>query len=118
MNLFTKWEDRIQGHLEVLHAPGNSYNCDAEDEAADEVDEGNLPPAEEYPDEVHHHRYAARFIGAVHQLVAEGPEGVSAQLEELYAKGYADDCDAHQQTDDVVYQGDDDTAEDEPNDVA
>ena len=53
MNLFTKWKDRVQGHLKVLQAPGNSHNCDAEDEAADKMDEGNLPPAEEYPDEVH-----------------------------------------------------------------
>ncbi len=33
----------------MLQAPGNSYDGDTEDETADEVDEGYLPPAPYLP---------------------------------------------------------------------
>lgn len=115
---FAEREYGTEGHLEMLQAPGNSYDGDTEEEPAYEVDEGNLPPTEKYPDKVHYHRYAARLVGTVHQLVAKRPEGICTQLKELHSERYADDGYAHQQTDDVVYQGDHDTAQDEPDDVA
>ena len=115
---FSKGEDRADGHLEVLHAPGDAHDGDAEQQAEDQVEDGDLPPAEQDPDEVHHHRHAARLVGTVHQLMAERPEGVGPQFEKLDAKGDADDGDAQHEPHDVVNQGDDESAQDEPEDVA
>ena len=80
--------------------------------------QGNLPPAKQYPDEIHHNGYTARLIGTVHQLMAERPEGEGTELEELYAKRNADDGDAHQQPYDIVDNGDDDTAKNQPEYIA
>ena len=118
MDFFAKRKYGTEGHLEVLESPGDAHYGDAEDEAAHKVDNGYLPPATEHPDEVHHHRHAARLIGPVNQFVAKWPEGVGPQLEKLHAEGYADDGYAHQQADDVVYHGDDDATKDKPEDVA
>lgn len=118
MYFFTKGENASDGHLEVLKAPWNAHYSNAEKQPANKVDDGNLPPSQENPDEVHHDGQAARLIRAVHQLMAKRPEGVGAQLEELDAKRNADNADTHQQPYDVVYNGDKDTAEDEPEYVA
>ena len=98
----------------MLHAPGNAHDGDAEEKAEGEVNDGNLPPATEDPDEVHYHRYTPGFIGAVNQHMAEGPQCIGAQLKQLHAKGNADDCYAHQQAHDIVDDGDDNATKDEP----
>lgn len=82
------------------------------------MNHGNLPPAQKNPDEVHNNGYAARLVGAVNQFMAKGPQGVSPQLEQLHPEGYADDGDAHQQTHDVIDDGDEDTAKNKPEYVA
>ena len=45
----------------------------SEDKSADEMDQGDLPPTYQYPDEVHYHRQASRFVGAVDKFMSEGP---------------------------------------------
>ena len=55
---------------------------------------------------------------AVNQFMAKGPQGASPQFEQLHPAGYADDGDAHQQTHDVIDDGDEDTAKNRPEYVA
>lgn len=55
---------------------------------------------------------------AVNQFMAKGPQGVSPQFEQLHPAGYAYDGDAHQQTHDVIDDGDEDTAKNRPEYVA
>ena len=117
-HLLPEGEDGGDGEAEVHDAEGKAHDCEAEDEPAHQVDDGDLPPAEEDPDEVHDDGYTAGFAGAVHQFGAEGPEGVGSQLEQLQAEGDADDGDAHQQAHDVVDDGYQDAAQDEPEEVA
>ena len=49
--------------------------------------------------------------------MAEGPEGIGSQLEELDAEGYADDSDAHQKAHDEVDEGDNDSTQNQPEDI-
>ena len=117
MNFFTEREDGADGHLEVLQAPGDAHDRDAEQQAETQVDQGDLPPAQQDPEEVHHRGQAAGLPGAVHQLVAEGPEGVAAEFEELDAEGDADDGDAHHQPHEEIDQRDEQAAEHEPDQI-
>ena len=63
--LLSEREDRGEGHFEVLEAEGDADDGDAEKEAEGKVEEGDLPPAEEDPDEVHYGRYTAGLVGAI-----------------------------------------------------
>ena len=90
----------------------------AEDQATDEVDEGDLPPPEKDPDEVHDGGKAAGLAGAVDELAAEWPEGIAAELYELDAERYADDGYAHQQSYGDVYDGDQKATQNEPGEVS
>lgn len=117
-DLFPERKHGSNRHLEMLQSPGNSHDGHAEKKAEEEVNEGDLPPAAENPDEIHHHRHAARLFGTIHQLMAKGPQCISAQLEQLHAKGYADERDAHQQSNNIVDNGNDNTAKQKPEYIA
>ena len=80
-NLLPEREDGVQRHLEVLDSEGNPHDGDAEDEAAHPVDDGDLPPAQQNPDQIHDDGQAARLAGTVHQFMSEGPHGVGSKLE-------------------------------------
>ena len=116
--LFSTGQNRWKDHLEVLKAEGDAHDGDAEQQPEHQVKHGNLPPAQQDPDDVHDNRQAVGLIGAVHQFMAERPEGVSPQFEQLHAKRNTDDGDAHHQTDDEVDDGNQDAAKDEPENVA
>ena len=107
-------ENGGDGHLEVLQTPGNSHDGDAEDQAEDQMDECDLPPAQEDPDKIHHNGKTARLAGTVDQFMAEGPQGIGAQLEQLHAERDADDGNAHQQANKVIDYGDQQSAENKP----
>lgn len=98
----------------MLNAKGYAYDGDTAQQAEHQVNHGNLPPAQQDPDEVHHNGQDARLIGTVHQLMAEGPEGVNPKLEQLHAKGNADDSNAHHKADDEVDDRNEDAAKNEP----
>ena len=115
--LLSERKDRGEGHFEVLEAEGDAHDGDAEKEAEGKVEEGYLPPAEEDPDEVHHGRYTAGLVGAIDKFMAERPEGIGSQHEELDAEGYADDGDAHQKAHDEVDEGDNDSTQNQPEDI-
>ena len=117
-DFFAEGKDGGDGQFEVLGAPGDADDRDAEDQAEDGVENGDFPPAEEDPEEVHHDGEATGFVGFVDQFVAEGPECVAAELEELDAEGDADDRDAHHEPHKEIHDGDQDAAEDEPEKVA
>ena len=118
MDFFAKGEYGIQSHFEVLQAPGNAHDGDAEEESENKVEDGDLPPSQENPDQVHHNRDAARLVGSIHQFMTEGPKGIGPQFKKLHAKGDADDGDAHQKADDIIDQGDDKAAQNKPEYVA
>ena len=82
------------------------------------MQEGNLPPAREDPEEVHHDGQAARLVGLVHHLVSERPQRIRSQLKQLNTKGNADDGDAHDEPHHIINEGNDDTSQEEPEDVA
>ena len=107
-----------EDHLEVLEAPGDAYDGDAEEEAEEQVEEGDLPPACQDPDQVHRHGNAAGFIGPVNEFVPERPEGVPPQFEELDAERDADKGDAHHESDQKVEQGDEQAAEQQPQKIS
>lgn len=115
---FAKREDGADGHFEVLEPQWNTDNCDAENEAECQMQRGNLPPTTENPYQIHNHGYATGLIRAIYQLMTKWPQGVRAQFEQLNAKWYAYDCDAHQQSHQIVNQGDDNPAKDKPENVA
>ena len=101
----------------MLQAERNADDGHAENESAQQMDGGNLPPARQDPDQVHHSRYTAGFPGPVNQLMAERPECIGTQLEKLRAERDTDDGNAHQQPDNIVDQGDEDSSQKEPADV-
>ena len=102
----------------MLKAEGDANDGDAEDDAENQVQDRHLPPSAKNPDEIHHDGKASRFIRPGYQLVPERPQRVRAQLEQLHAERNADDGDAQQQPHNVVDQGDDDAAQDKPEDVS
>ena len=73
LNFLPERKNGANRHLEMLHAPGNSHDGEAEDDAKPQVNQCNLPPAHKNPDKIHDDGYAARLVGAVHQFFAEGP---------------------------------------------
>ena len=82
------------------------------------MDDGDLPPAQQDPDQVHDDGKAARFAGLVHQLVSERAQRIAAQLEQLNAERNADDGDAHQKPHDEIDDSHEDTPEYEPQKIA
>ena len=99
-------------------SPRYANNGDAEEQPAREVQSGNLPPAKKYPDKIHHRRQASGFTRPVYKFMAEWPQSVSAQLEELHTEGDANDGDAHQQSHDILDEGDDYAAKQKPEYIA
>ena len=98
----------------MLHAKGNPDNGNAEQQATRQVDQGDFPPAKQNPDEVHHNGQASRLTGAVHHFIAEGPQGIGSQLEELESERDTDNGDTQQNPCGIIHQGDKDTAKNEP----
>lgn len=118
LNFFPEGEDRADRQAEMLEPEGDSHDGDTEKKAAHQVDDGNLPPSQQDPDEVHNNGQASRFLRTVYQFMAERPEGIGAQFEELHTEGDPDDGDAHQKPHEIIDEGDEDSAEDEPEDVS
>ena len=52
-NLLAKGEKCRDNHLEVLDTEGNAHHGDAAEESENQMDDGDFPPAAEYPDDVH-----------------------------------------------------------------
>ena len=101
-------------HLEVLDSEGNSYDRDAEEKTADEMNCRDFPESAEDPDNVHRHRQAAGLILAELHLAAEGPHNVGAKFEQLHSERNTDNGYAHQQTDQIVEESDLQSSEDQP----
>ena len=74
-------KDGRDDHLEVLKTERDADDRDAENEPAEEMQERNLPPANENPDDIHQYGKTAGLARAVDDLVTEGPECVCAQHE-------------------------------------
>ena len=119
--LFYCFAERKQGgydHLEVLHAEGDTDDGDAQDDAEEKMDQGDLPPAGQNPDDVHDGRQAAGLFRLVYDLMTEGPEGIGSELEELHAERDAYDCDAQPDAHAIVYQRYKEAVEDNPEYIA
>ena len=101
----------------MLQGKGDAHDGEQEDNAAYHVQKGNLPPAQQDPEKVHHHGHATGLIGAVHQLVPERPQGIGPQLEQLKPKRNADERKAHHQTHHIVDEGDEDAAQQQPENI-
>ena len=102
----------------MLYAPRNTDDGDAEQQAETDVNEGDLPPSKENPKKIHNNGQAARIVRAADDIVSERPEGVGAEFEELHAERNADDGDAHQQAIEVVQDGCNQAAEQQPKNIA
>ena len=98
----------------MLYAERDTNDGDAEDKSADEMDQGDLPPTYQYPDKVHYHRQASRFVWAVDKFMSEGPQGVDAEFEKLESEWYADDGKTHQEPDEEVDQRYNQSAQHQP----
>ena len=98
-------ENRVQRHFEMLQAQRYAYYGDAEYQAASQVDQSYLPPAQQYPDKVHHYCQAAGLLRFVLQFAPKRTQRIGAQLKELDTKGYTDYGDAHDKAHQIVYQG-------------
>ena len=73
MNLFSEGKEGGRDHLEVLTAQRNTDDGDAEDQAADDMDQSDLPPSCKDPDYVHYDRKATGFRRSVDQFVPKRP---------------------------------------------
>ena len=58
-------KDGIERHLEMLDAPGNAHERHAEDESAHQVDQGDFPPSQQDPDQIHHDGHATGLVRSV-----------------------------------------------------
>ena len=74
----------------MLQGTGTAHDGEQEDASAHHVQKGNLPPAQQDPEKVHHHGHAAGLVGAVHQFVPERPQGIRPQFEQLDSERNAD----------------------------
>ena len=117
-DFFSEREDAGEGHAEMLEPQRNADDADAEYETAEQMDDRNLPPAAQYPQEIHHHRETARLVRAVHQLMSEWMQGICAKLEQLQPERNADDSDAHQQPHDEIDYGDHKSAQHQPDKIS
>lgn len=77
------------------------------------MNHGNLPPAQKNPDEVQTMDTQPGWLGR-QPIHGQRATGRKSQFEQLHPAGYADDGDAHQQTHDVIDDGDEDTAKNRP----
>ena len=81
------------------------------------MDEGNLPPSEDEPDNVEYKRQAA-LIGKQGDFTSERADGKACNLEKLKAERYAYDGTAEQQPANKIHQGDCKTAENKPENIS
>ena len=98
----------------MLHAEGDAHDGDAANQTKHKMRERYLPPAAEYPYDIHNRRKATRFACRIAQFMAERPEGKRTKLKELHAKGNADNRDAHNQTRQPIHQRDQNAAQEQP----
>ena len=76
----------------MLHAEGNANDGDAEQQAEDQMGQGDFPSEDQDPQDVHEkssHSEVADF-----HVLAKGPQDEEADLDALDAKGDTDDGDA------------------------
>lgn len=102
----------------MLHAPRDAHDGDAEQQAEYAVDNGNLPPAEQDPEQVHHRGEATGLARPEDHRMAERPESKRPQLEELQPERNPDDGHAHHQAHDEIQDRNDEAAEEQPEDIA
>lgn len=104
------------GHLEVLPAEGNADDGDAIKQPDDEEPQGVYPAKQDRPDDVQY-RLETRRLGGDDGL-AKGPDDEAGELEELDADGDADDGDAPAKPLEEEGDGGEETAENDPDDIA
>lgn len=118
LDFFAEREDGGNGQSEMLQTPGDADEGDAENQPAPQMEEGDLPPATQDPQKVHHDSQASLLLRTAYQFVPEGPQGISAKLEQLNSEGNADKGKTHQQTGEVIKDGNDNPAQNKPKDVS
>ena len=105
-------------HLEVLDSERNPDDGDAEEKTADEVNRRDLPESGKDPNDIHHHRQTTGFFVAKLHLAPERPHDISAKFKQLDPEWNSDNGYAHQQTHQVVKEGNLQSPEDQPKDVS
>ena len=115
---FAEGEDGSDGHFEVLHAPRNTDDGDAEKQAIEDVCETDPNAAYEEPQHIHEHAQAARLRFPPFHLRTEGPDGQYAQLHALQAERDADDGYHQYHSCNEILNGSMQPAKDQPDDVS
>ena len=91
---------------------GQGHYC-----SENEMDEGNLPPSENEPDNVEYKRQAA-LVGKQGHFTAERADCKACNLEKLKSEWYTYDGTAEQKPAYKIHQGDCKTAENEPENIS
>ena len=111
-----KGEQDEMGHLEVLSSEGDADDGDAIKQPDDEEPQGVDPAKKDRPDDVQY-RFESRWLGGHHGF-AKWPDDEAGELEELNADGDANDGDAPAKPLEKEGDGGEETAENDPDDVA
>lgn len=117
-DFLAKGRERQLGQAEVHLPERNADDGDAEENAEEEM--GNPYPyaADKEPQHVHEQVQATGLRLLAPDLRTERPEGENAEFHALQPEGYADDGDHQGQSRQEVFDGDLQSAEDDPDDVS
>lgn len=118
LHFFAEGSQRENGHLEVLLAPGNADDSDAEQKAEEDVHQPRPKTTADEPDKVEGDADATCETFGISNLRTERPEAEQPDLERLQRHGKTDDGDGHSQTAREITDGGFKPAKNPPNDVA
>lgn len=117
-DLLAEWDEGNLHELEVLSGEGDADDGDGEDDAEDEVQDGDVGAAEADPEDVHEDGQAAGLIGLEADVPAERKKRKARYLHGLQPKRNSYDGDHKYKAADEVEHGEDDAPEQKPENVS
>ena len=117
-NVVTEGGDGQAGQFEMLHAERDTDDGDAEDYPEKEMGQEYPYSPYEEPDDIHEEGKTTATLRDVYHLAAERPEGQHSEFQGLYSERYSDDRDKQADTGYKVFQCDEETAEQDPDDIS
>lgn len=118
LNCPSEWKKGVHGNLEVLYTEGNADDGQAENSAENGMDDCNLPPSANNPQDIEDGAQTARELGRLHDGMAERHQGENAEFKHLDAERDANDCDAHEESGHKIKQRRDDSSKNKPENVS
>ena len=117
-NVVTEGGDGQTGQFEMLHAEGDADDGDAEDQPEKEMGQKYPYSPDKKPDDIHEEGKTTATLREVYHLATERPEGQHSEFQGLYPERNSDDRDKQTYAGYKVFQCDEETAEQDPDDIS